>query len=251
MMSRAGTSRPAVPRRGGRPPRLEAEQIREQILDVATPLFLTQGYGATSIEAVAKRARMSKRTFYSRFHDKAELFGAVVHRLVERLRPPSATASVQQFFEGGSLEEILQRLAQLILRAALSPPALALHRVILAEATRFPELAAAVNQEGTRRDAIQRIAALLEREAKAGHVSLANAEFAAEQFLVMVVAGPQRRALGLGTPMTETALDAWARDAVDLFLNGCRPSTRSPSTSSGSLAQDEGQRVSPPKSPSS
>ena len=29
-------------------------------------------------------------------------------------------------------------------------------------------------------------------------------------------------ALGLGTPMTGEALDAWAQDAVDLFLNGCR-----------------------------
>ena len=113
-------------------------------------------------------------------------------------------------------------LARLILRAALSPSALALHRVIVSEATRFPELAEAVNQEGTRREAIHRIAALLEREASAGGLSPAEAEFAAEQFLHMLVAGPQRRALGLGTPMTVEALDAWARDAVDLFLNGCR-----------------------------
>jgi len=220
MTSHAGPPRGGTRRRGGRPPRLQAEQIREQILDIATPLFLSQGYGATSIEEVARRARMSKRTVYSRFRDKAELFGAVVHRLVERLRPPNATP--EQFFEGGSLETILERLARLILRAALSPSALALHRVIVSEATRFPELAEAVNQEGTRREAIHRIAALLEREASAGGLSPAEAEFAAEQFLHMLVAGPQRRALGLGTPMTVEALDAWARDAVDLFLNGCR-----------------------------
>jgi TetR/AcrR family transcriptional regulator, mexJK operon transcriptional repressor len=163
---------------------------------------------------------MSKRTFYHRFRDKAELFGAVVHRLVERLRPPSATP--QEFFTGGSIETILERLAKLILRAALSPPALALHRVIVAEATRFPELAAAVNQESARREAIRGIAGLLERETKAGRLGVANAEFAAELFLQMVVAEPQRRALGLGTSMTDAALDTWARDAVDLFLNGCR-----------------------------
>ena len=187
---------------------------------MATPLFLSHGYGATSIEEVAKQARMSKRTVYSRFRDKAELFGAVVHRLVERLRPPNSAP--EQFFEGVSLEAILQRLGRLILRAALSPPALALHRVIVAEATRFPELAAAVNQEGTRRDAIRRIAALLEREASPGALRAGKAEFAAEQFLHMLVAGPQRRALGLGTPMSDAELDAWASDAVDLFLDGCR-----------------------------
>ncbi len=219
MTSRAWASRPRARRRGGRPPRLQAEQIREQILDVATPLFLSHGYGATSIEEVAKQARMSKRTVYSRFRDKAELFGAVVHRLVERLRPPNAAP--EQFFEGASLEAILQRLGRLILRAALSPPALALHRVIVADATRFPELAAAVNQEGTRRDAIRRIAALLERESSPGGLRADKAEFAAEQFLHMLVAGPQRRALGLGTPMSDDELDAWASDTVSLFLDGC------------------------------
>ena len=220
MKSRAGALRPGARRRGGRPPRLQAEQIREQILDVATPLFLSHGYGATSIEEVAKQARMSKRTVYSRFRDKAELFGAVVHRLVERLRPPNSAP--EQFFEGASLEAILQRLGRLILRAALSPPALALHRVIVADAKRFPELAAAVNQEGTRRDAIRRIAALLERESSPGRLRAGKAEFAAEQFLHMLVAGPQRRALGLGTPMSDEELDAWASDAVELFLDGCR-----------------------------
>jgi len=220
MKSRAGALRPGARRHGGRPPRLQAEQIREQILDVATPLFLSHGYGATSIEEVAKQARMSKRTVYSRFRDKAELFGAVVHRLVERLRPPNSAP--EQFFEGASLEAILQRLGRLILRAALSPPALALHRVIVADAKRFPELAAAVNQEGTRRDAIRRIAALIERESSPDRLRAGKAEFAAEQFLHMLVAGPQRRALGLGTPMSDEELDAWASDAVDLFLDGCR-----------------------------
>ncbi len=220
MASRERATRPTQGRRGGRPPRLIAEQIPELILEVATPLFLTEGYGATSIEAVAKRARMSKRTVYSRFRDKAELFGAVVHRLVEQLRPPNTPP--ERFFEGGSLETILHRLAQLILRAALAPSALALQRVIVAEATRFPELAEALNQEGTRREAIHRIGALLQREAAAGRIAVANPAFAAEQFLHMLVAGPQRRALGLGAPMTEAELETWARDTVDLFLNGCR-----------------------------
>jgi hypothetical protein len=38
-----------------------------------------------------------------------------------------------------------------------------------------------------------------------------------------VLAGPQRRALGLEVPLDAAALDTWARAAVALFLNGCRP----------------------------
>ena len=47
------------------------------IFDAATELFLTHGYGATSIEAVAQRVRISKRTFYHRFDDKAALLARI------------------------------------------------------------------------------------------------------------------------------------------------------------------------------
>lgn len=206
-----------APGRGGRPSRQAAELLGTKILDVATELFLTEGYGATSIEAIARRARISKRTFYSRFQDKAALFGAVVRRVVERLRP-SGDAGL---FDGGTLEEILTQLARLILRAALSPEALALHRVIVAESTRFPELAKAVTENSGSSEAIGRIAALLKREARASDLTLDDTPFAAAQFLQMVVALPQRRALGLGTPMTAAELESWARDTVALFLYGC------------------------------
>jgi TetR/AcrR family transcriptional regulator, mexJK operon transcriptional repressor len=214
--SRAGQT--ASPRRGGRPSREHAARLGEHILDVATAVFFAEGYGAASIEAVAQRAGISKRTFYARFPDKAALFAAVVHRIIEALRPP-ATAPL---YEGGSLDEILRRLARLILRAALAPMAVALHRLMMAEAQRFPELAAIVAGEGSRAEVVTRIAGLLDREVLAGHLAIDRPLFAADQFLQLVVTIPQRRALGFGTPMTEAELDVWADDCVNLFLNGCR-----------------------------
>jgi len=208
----------ATSRRGGRPSRADAEQLGERILEVATELFLTQGYGATSIEAIAQRARISKRTFYHRFDDKAALFGAVVHRIIDRLRPSADVPLVA----GANFQEVLQRLATIILRAALSPQAIALHRLIVAESARFPNLAAVVAQPGATDEAIALIAGLLDDEVRAGNIALENPRFAAEQFLHMVVAVPQRRALGLGLPMSSSELGAWCRDVVELFLNGCR-----------------------------
>lgn len=212
------TKRIAPPRRGGRPSPADAVLLRERILDAATELFFAEGYGATSIETVARRARVSKRTFYHRFPDKAALFGAVIHRIVERLRPPADAP----LYEGGSLDEILKRLARLILHAALTPTALSLSRLMIAEAHRFPELARVAAREGSREDAVKHIAALLRREVHASHINIDRPEFAAEQFLDFVIAMPRRRALGLGTAMTEAELDAWADDCVNLFLNGCR-----------------------------
>jgi AcrR family transcriptional regulator len=204
-------------RRGGRPSRLEAEALGEKILDVATDLFLADGYAATSIETIAARAQISKRTFYHRFADKSALFGAVVHRVVSRLRPPADT----QLYEGGALDAVLTRLARLMLHAVLSPPALALHRLMIAEAQRFPELAAAVAGEGTAAGAIEGIAALLRREAAPDHpLPAGDADFAAAQFMQLVMSIPQRRALGLGTPLSAEELDRWAERSVRLFLRG-------------------------------
>jgi TetR/AcrR family transcriptional repressor of mexJK operon len=209
-------------RRGGRPSRTAAEALGERILDVATQLFLSHGYGATSIESVARRARVSKRTFYHRFDNKPAVFAAVVHRIIAGLRPPADVPLLQ----GGDLAAVLRGLATLILRAALSPQAIALHRLIVAESARFPQLAAVVAGEGSAAEAIRLIAGLLERETRAGNIALKNPVFGAQQFLHMVIALPQRRAMGLGPPMTPVEIDGWARDVVDLFLNGCGGPTR-------------------------
>jgi TetR/AcrR family transcriptional regulator, mexJK operon transcriptional repressor len=209
---------PLPPRRGGRPSREQAALLGDRILDAATDLFLAEGYGATSIEAVAQRARISKRTFYHRFSDKAALFGAVVQRIIQGVRPPPEVP----LFEGSGLREVLHRLARLGVHASVAPMTLALTRLMLVEAQRFPELAAIVAREGGRAELVGQIAGIFERESRAGGLALDRAAFAAEQFLQLVVSLPQRRALGLGTPMTETELDAWADDCVNLFLNGCR-----------------------------
>jgi AefR-like transcriptional repressor, C-terminal domain len=91
-------------------------------------------------------------------------------------------------------------------------------------------------REGSTAEAIALIAGLLEREAGAGRLAPDHPTFAAQQLLVMVVAVPQRRALGIGAPMTAAELDAWSRDVVNLFLNGCRGATRP--ASSTSMAPD-------------
>jgi TetR/AcrR family transcriptional regulator, mexJK operon transcriptional repressor len=211
------SSEPAAAQpRAGRPSRHGSEQLRERILETATELLFSQGYGATSIEAIARHARVSKRTFYHRFEDKPALMNAVVARLIDGLRPPANVALI----EGQSLEEILVHLAVLILQAAMKPQALQLHRLIVAEAQRFPDLAAAVARSGGRQEAVTLISELLRKHAGERTLAVRDAIFAAQQFLQMVVSLPRLRALGLGHPMTSAELDAWARGTVALFLGG-------------------------------
>lgn len=221
-------SRRARPRRGGRPSRADAARLGEHILEVATEIFLTEGYGSTTIEAVAARAGVSKRTLYHRFEDKSALFVAVVHRIVAQIRPPPGVP----LLEGSTPHEILRRLAGFVLHAALSPRAIALHRLVMAEAARFPELVRAVYAEGWADEAAALIGSVLERALRDGRPSPRACAFAAEQFLQMVVTVPQRRALRIGAPMTRAELESWIEDTVRLFLEGA-PSL----TSRGSAAR--------------
>jgi AcrR family transcriptional regulator len=210
-------SNPVRSARSGRPSPASAAQLTERILDVAAAGFLADGYGATSIEAVAKAAGVSKRTFYHRFPGKPALFEAVVRRLVEGWRMPfEATAG-----KLGTLEQSLEQIARFMLAAALTPDAIALNRLILSEAARFPELAQVINAHGAGQG-VRLVVGILGEEIRAGRLVLHDPRFAAEQFLHLVLAGPQRRALGLGTPLEPPELGHWARDSVRLFLAGCR-----------------------------
>ncbi len=167
---------------------------------------------------MAASAGISKRTFYHRFDHKAALFAAVVHRIVQQIRPPPEVPLLQ----GTSLHEVLRRLAGLILRAALEPRAIALHRLVTGESARFPNLLRAVYDEGWAQAAGELIGNLLARELRDPRLTAELRSFAAGQFVDMVITLPQRRAVGLGPPMSARELDEWAETVVKLFLDGCR-----------------------------
>jgi hypothetical protein len=92
--------------------------------------------------------------------------------------------------------------------------------MVITEARRFPKLAHVLHELGAAAG-IERVAHHLESRIATGEMRGINPRFAAEQFILMVVTGPQRRALGLGAPSTAAALREWVDETVELFLRGC------------------------------
>jgi AcrR family transcriptional regulator len=205
---------PCQPSRGGRPSREAARQLGEQIVDAATELLLEQGFAATSIEAVCARAGVSKRTFYHRYADKAALVRAVVAQLIDAARPPAPAAAT------GDVVAALRTLGAAVLDAALSPRIIALHRLIVAESHRFPELLDAVAVTGGRDRVVAQIVELLQRAWP--QLGAADAAFAANQFLQLIVSLPQTRMLGLGQPLDAAQRAQWVARSVDLLVGGLR-----------------------------
>ena len=56
---------------------------RDKILDTATRLFSTQGFGSTSLSQVAKEARVSKALIFWHFENKERLFQSALQRSLE------------------------------------------------------------------------------------------------------------------------------------------------------------------------
>jgi AcrR family transcriptional regulator len=89
------------------------------------------------MEAIAKRAGVSKKTLYDRFPSKSELFAAVVKAQVAAW---SARARRDDDALGSTLRERLEHHAVRFLEAGVEPEARAFERMLLGGARHFPEL---------------------------------------------------------------------------------------------------------------
>jgi AcrR family transcriptional regulator len=113
------------------------KEKREQILEGAMQVFLSQGYAGTSMDRAAAAAGVSKQTIYSHFQDKEGLFTALIERVtVQRMRFDVYVESSQS-----DPAVLLRQLADVFLQKMTDEEYLSLFRLVIAESVRFPELA--------------------------------------------------------------------------------------------------------------
>lgn len=140
----AAPRREASKSRGGRPTKSAAIERDQRLIEVATRLFLDRGFDATSLDAVAEAARVSKPTVYSRYGDKRGLFAAVLRREIERWLAPLSAAAEMQLSSGSdiSVEQRLVEIGREMLTFTCGPDAVAFSRMMTSQAINFPDVAA-------------------------------------------------------------------------------------------------------------
>jgi AcrR family transcriptional regulator len=77
-------------RRRGRPPKSDAGDTKELLLQAALALFADKGYEGTSVRDIARSVGLSESVLYAHFNGKRAIFNAVF----ERLGPLSASAAL-------------------------------------------------------------------------------------------------------------------------------------------------------------
>lgn len=195
------------------PPPPDRQQL---VLDAATAVFLTHGFSAATTDMIQRRAGVSKTTLYACFPGKEAMFMAVIERQCALMA--SALRATQP--APGDIARTLADLGSAYLGVVLSEAGVALFRVVVAEATRFPSAGRHFYHAGPR-VAIAMVAEHLSEASRAGEIDIhtIGAEAAASLFIGMVRSEGQLECLlHPETRPSAEQIDRWVRTAIDVFL---------------------------------
>lgn len=167
------------------------------------------------MDSIAAEAGVSKRTVYNNFADKPVLFREVV--LAATGAAAQLASEVETLIAGpAELPGALNELARRLTAATLDTRVLALRRLLIGEAHRFPELAAEYYERAPGK-VIAALAAGFERLHGEGRLKAPDPRRAAEEFAFLTLGPALDRALFEGEVRPRAAARA-AEQGVRTFL---------------------------------
>jgi TetR/AcrR family transcriptional repressor of cmeABC operon len=185
---------------------------RRKFVEAAEQLFLERGFAGASVNEVVRIAGGSLATLYAEFGTKEALFEAVLSQRAgaifeEGVREPAHVADVATE---------LRKLAARMQARILSTDSLAIYRLAVAEAPRFPGLRKTVLESGLR-GFLAHLSDYFAELAAAGTLVIAAPALAAEHFLTLVQ-GQEMFTAGCGEAVTAAERREHVKQAVDAFL---------------------------------
>jgi TetR/AcrR family transcriptional regulator, mexJK operon transcriptional repressor len=194
---------------------------RGRIVDAARACFAEHGYDDTTMEAIADRAGIAKRTIYNVFADKDAVFRAAV----DASFPIAARFTEELGSRMRALDDPARELPEIAVRLARDiflGPVVPLRRLVAREAARFPDLAREYRERAPYavvRALAEGLAALGER----GVLRVDDPDAAAAHFAYLVLGAElDRRMLG-DAPASAAAVERAARAGAAAFLRAYPP----------------------------
>jgi TetR/AcrR family transcriptional repressor of mexJK operon len=150
------------------------------IIAGAKAVFLGAGFGATSMDAVAARAGVSKMTVYRHYGSKEALFAGVITDLCEQI----VTDDLDDIFKRPP-RQALRLFAEKMIDIVFARDTIELHRIVVAESRRFPKLGRLFYRTGPAA-CIDALEAYFSRNGKDKRFKVRNPRRAAEEFLELL-----------------------------------------------------------------
>lgn len=196
-----------------------AQKKQSKILEVAAELFLEHGYDAVSLDDILERVGGSKTTLYSYYGGKEGLFSAIVHANCTRVLQPLLALDVINLDPRSGLTSI----GEVFLSLVSDPKGQALYRMMVAEASRFPDLVAEFYKSGPNA-IISKVKLNLEHWQRKGLLRNGHSETMAIQFIGIILGNfSTKTVLCLSVPLSEQEIKQWVERGVTLFLEGSLP----------------------------
>jgi AcrR family transcriptional regulator len=171
------------------------------------------------MSTIAARLGGSKGTLYNYFKNKEDLFAAMMQRECGELQETLFEVSD----EDGGLEARLTHFARAFLRRLMSPQAMALHRVVIGEGERFPEIGRAFYESGPK-VVMGRIGEYLEELMDKGRLRRADPLVAAQHFKDLAISGVYwPRLWCVIEDLSDEDVERQVTCAVDTFLRAYAP----------------------------
>ena len=201
--------------------RRRKEERPAEILNAALKTFAIKGYAATKLDVVAKEAGVSKGTVYLYFESKEALFKAVV---TEFVLPQIAKAEQQAENYTGSIKDLMFELVEQWRVNILETDVSGIPKIIIAEASNFPELATFYLENVIQR-ARQFAANLIKLGIERGEFRKCNTKYAARTFLTpMIFSAIWRHSLA---PFDEDYdIREYLDTHLDIFIRGISKDTQ-------------------------
>jgi AcrR family transcriptional regulator len=208
----------------GNPKASLMQRKRSAILEAALEAFLESGYAETSMDRIATAADVSIKTVYRHFKNKDELFSAVMQAACNPGGPRDPDSSnekpslpLNRPWFSKPARTALTLAGTEYLRHILSRQQLALYRVVIRDAPRFPELGRGYRDQVTEYR-IELFTHYLQLRAPVEEWKIRNRRFAASVFDALLRATLFENALqGLHEP-SEQEIAARARSSADIML---------------------------------
>ena len=198
-----------------KPQRQVNAQKGDAILQAATALFLMSGYEKTTMDAIARKAKVTKQTVYSHYTNKEALFVRMISDLCQHhVHADSTPLSAKKPFD-----ELLYEVGMGLLTLITSPEGMAVTRLVIAEAGRLPKIARLYYENGTQR-ITQLIAAFLDTQNARGVVAIPDTHSAAAYFFAMLK-GQYFLRMTLNVPPIPSRRErkAHVRETVAVFMH--------------------------------
>lgn len=194
-------------------------QKHEAIAQAALTLFASDGYERTSVDAIAAEAGVSKRTVYSHYGDKENLFLSVVRDTYEGMLSRIAEIVDRTVWDRDLPAALTECVTEITRSIARAPERSTLARLLITEAPHFPSLIDLMHARGI----TPLIAAPLAGLGRAGRLAVTDATQAAEHLAALTFDQVSSRSLMGTVPLSDEETNRLITSGVRVFLRAYRP----------------------------